>query len=197
MTNFQEKYLKYKNKYTELKTLLGGSDENIREIYCLTNKTDNPWSHVANTELIDGKQIINHNPFREDLRDYFTDLYTLLSNQKEGKTKKHLLGGGEYIEANVIKLIGMRIYRGIFQIFYVVQKSDRGYRFLVYAVINKTENKALELHSDKNKFIESFKNYINDNYKDITKQYLLNKELYDMYKNIDGLIQENQAIFLL
>ena len=174
-------------------------EKNNYNIYCL--KKNNDLQEVASITHLHTKndfdykndQIdINLNPIPTNivfLTNYFAELYKLMINLDTKlyfndivKTTLYTFQGNEYIQATIFERVYMR--KGTY--YYVMQHSDRGVRFLLYAInrvhhssdalgftmripvcIDELKNMQLKLTAlgEKEKFV-------------VNSTYLLNKDLY-------------------
>jgi hypothetical protein len=122
-------------------------EKNNYNIYCL--KKNNTLQEVASIthlhtkndfDCINDQIDINLNPIPTNivfLTNYFAELYKLMINLDKKsyfneivKTTLYTFPGNEYIQATIFERVYMR--KGTY--YYVMQQSDRGVRFLLYAI---------------------------------------------------------------
>jgi hypothetical protein len=138
MSDYKQKYLKYKQKYLAYKNLIGGNKFNIfllKKNGELVSQASVEKTDIYNVTLNPLPGVIRH------MEEYFKELYNLMLSYNESKydhdgiikTKTHEYRGydgkREFVRGIIFDNVHMR--KGDY--YYVIQQSDRGVRFLLYA----------------------------------------------------------------
>jgi len=116
-------------------------------IFCLKKNNDIEEMAIVNSS----NDIITQKPLHNSiihLSEYFNELYQLMCSQENNitrdisQTKKYTFTNNEYIIGTIYHRVFMR--KGSY--YYVIQKSERGVRFLLYA-INRVHHSSVALGS--------------------------------------------------